>query len=177
MKAEREADGGCLLRLSKEDLDGLFPIQHTPESHAETVHIIIKIYEDLLRAWESSPTHPYAKDVTTIYELFAAYWNPDEEVCIKGQLERWLIHRDIILCRKDNGDSYVKLLTRNGQTPFVTFLLTHMKQETFKQVSLGRAFARLKSKLAATLWYLDHPVTVNSMSQTLRRAVKQVAKQ
>ena len=111
-----------------------------------------------------------------IYDIFASYldYRRKEDFCL--QLVRMFIEETIEVITSPQYSAFINLPKGTGQAELVRLIISHMTQQKQAAIQDSTVFNDLQKLLLSHLRNHSLPISPNSMSKTLSRAVDQVVK-
>lgn len=107
-----------------------------------------------------------------ISRIFDRYIDHTQRIRLVEELKELLFLRIIELRMDDQGEHIINVLRNRGQTTLLRLLLKYTTPQKRHSLTQSQAFNTLKRLLMQRMRHQGLPISINSLSVTLSRAVK-----
>ena len=126
---------------------------------------------DLQMVSRLSRLEQFKRQALYVYSVFAQYLDHSIKANFCQHLLQMLIAGTIEVTTDSIGTTFINLPKGKGQAELIRLLISHMTAQKLAAIRDSAGFNTLKYLLIEHLRKQSLPITVNSMSSTLRRAV------
>ena len=155
--------------------EDLSTIQQLKEYSKDGRFLIITTVQriDLYAAKRFTQKKQYEQQALYVYDILARYMDNSTTIDFCRQLVLLFLQGTIEIFTDSMGATFINLPTGKGQAELIRLIVSHMTAQKQQAIHDSNHFNALKYLLIEHLRQRCHPITVNSMSSTLRRVVNE----